>query len=238
MSRIHLEAERLRAQSLCAPRVARDPVNQPMINNWVEAIGGSYAEGVVPPAMVQVWTMRGLHPAPGSGDDPLHAMSAVLDEEGFTSVVATNCEQEYLRPLKVEELLTVRSRLSDVVGPKQTSLGEGWFVTTESTWFSGSEPVATMMFRILKYRPKPAAPPGALTPVVTRDTEFFWAGTARGELRIQRCSACGRLRHPPGPMCPGCGATAPDYVVADGTGTVFSFVRHHHPVVPGRQRLS
>ena len=56
------------------PRVGRDPVNQPMINNWVDAIGddnpiyideaAAKAAGhpgiVAPPAMIQVWTMMGL----------------------------------------------------------------------------------------------------------------------------------------------------------------------------------
>lgn len=71
--------------------------------------------------------------------------------------------------------------------------------------------------------------------MVNRDSEFFWEGTRKGELRIQRCGACDRLRHPPGPMCPSCGATQPDYVVARGTGSVFSYVVHRHPPVPGKQ---
>ena len=226
-------AERLKAMGFCGFREARDPVNQPMINNWTEVMGGSaWDEGVAPPAMIQVWTMRGLHPS-ADADDPLWAMSAVLDEAGYTSVVATNCEQEYHRYVKLGERLTVRSRLSDVVGPKRTSLGEGWFVTTESVWYSGEEPVATMMFRILKYRP---APRQVLRPVVTDDTAFFWEGTGSGELRIQKCLQCGRLRHPPGPMCPACASGSLGYVVASGEGTVFSYVVHHHPAVPGREQ--
>ena len=75
-----------------------------------------------------------------------------------------------------------------------------------------------------------------MRPQVTPDTAFFWAGTAAGELRIQRCARCGALRHPPGPMCPACGeASDGSYVVAAGTGEVFSYVVHHHPPVPGKQ---
>jgi uncharacterized OB-fold protein len=102
-----------------------------------------------------------------------------------------------------------------------------------------------MDFRILKFRPRPAqarpAPPAAvLRPPASPDTEFFWAGTAAGELRIQECGQCGARRHPPGPMCPQCGAAqraaggGPGYVVAAGTGTVYSYVVHHHPPVPGK----
>ena len=57
-----------------------------------------------------------------------------------------------------------------------------------------------------------------------------------GELRIQRCAGCGALRHPPGPMCPACGVPSDGgYVVAAGTGEVFSYVVHHHPPVPGKR---
>jgi len=182
--------------------------------------------------------MRGLRPADDAdASDPLGAMTAVLDEAGFTSVVATNSEQEYYRYLRPGEQLTVRSSLEGVTGPKQTALGEGWFVTTRSTWYAGDEAVAAMRFRVLKFRPglKKGTAGEVLRPVVTADTAFFWEGTARGELRIQRCRGCGTLRHPPGPMCPACGADKPEYLLAAGTGEVYSYVVHHHPPVPGHQ---
>jgi uncharacterized OB-fold protein len=250
MTSIPETAARIAAQGERAGRVARDPVNLPMIRNWVEAMGDTnpvYVDAgaaaasvhnglVAPPAMIQVWTMRGLHPA-ADPDDPLSAMSAALDEAGYTSVVATNCEQTYHRYLRHGEQLTVRTRLESVVGPKRTGLGEGWFVTTVSTWYAGDEAVAEMMFRVLKFKPRPAAspPPEVLRPAVNRDTAYFWAGTAAGELRIQRCGGCGLLRHPPGPMCPRCGATKPEFQVATGTGVVYSYVVHHHPPLPGKR---
>jgi uncharacterized protein len=258
-------AARLAAAGESRPRAARDPVNLPMIRNWLEAIdpGGPGDPDTAPPAMIQVWTMPGLHGA-RAGDDPLGEMSRVLDEAGYTSVVATNCDQQYLRYLKLGEHLSVRARLLDVTGPKRTALGEGWFVTTRSTWTSSGEPVATMDFRILKFRPPaPAAsasasapasatapPPATAPPVapvtsaieppmlpqVTPDTAFFWDGAAAGELRVQRCTGCGAVRHPPGPMCPACGEPADGgYLVAAGTGEVFSYVVHHHPPVPGKR---
>jgi uncharacterized OB-fold protein len=217
-----------------------------MINNWTEALGDRNPRypDEAPPAMVQAWTMPGLH-GERAPDDPLGAMNAVLDEAGYTSVVATDCEQRYVRYLRPGERLSVRSRLIDVVGPKRTALGEGWFVTTFSTWTVGpgqdAEPVAEMMFRILKFRPAPPRPSsapvlrGVLRPTVNRDTEYFWRGLTEGELRIWRCGGCGLLRHPPGPMCPRCGATRPTHLVALGDGVVYSFVVHHHPPVPGRE---
>ncbi|BAL87125.1 hypothetical protein AMIS_19050 [Actinoplanes missouriensis 431] len=222
-----------------APRRGRDPVNLPMIRNWLEAIGDTsprYERDLVaPPAMIQVWTMRGLSPGE---TDPLQAMSSALDDAGFPHVVATDSEQVYHRYPRVGEEISVRSRLESVVGPKRTALGEGWFVTTRSTWFSGAEPVASMTFRILKYRETSTprvARDDPLRPVVTADNAFFWAGADAGELRIQRCGECGSLRHPPGPACPRCGALKQEHTVAAGLGTVHSFVVHHHPPVPGRR---
>ena len=240
-------AARIKAAGASAPRSARDPVNQAMINNWTEAIGDTnpiyrddaaaraagHEGSVAPPAMIQVWTMGGLH-AQRTGDDPLGQMMAVLDEAGFTSVVATNCEQAYHRYLRPGERVTVSAVLDDVRGPKRTGLGEGWFVTTRNTWYVGDEPVAEMLFRVLKFKPG-ADRSKVLRPVVSQDTAFFWEGTSAGELRVQHCPACGRLRHPPGPMCPACGADKQDWVVASGRGTVFSYVVHHHPPVPGKR---
>ena len=251
---IRAAAARIAAAGESRPRAARDPVNLPMIRNWTEALALPGVDcgdpdpdpdpDTAPPAMIQVWTMPGLHGV-RTDDDPLGQVVQVLDEAGYTSVVATNCDQAYQRYLKLGEQLSVRARLLDVTGPKRTALGEGWFVTTRSTWFSSGEPVAAMDFRILKFRPPHATPPSSvgttsttstMRPLITPDTAFFWAGTAVGELRIQRCGSCGALRHPPGPMCPSCGeASDGGYVVAAGTGEVYSSVVHHHPPVPGKR---
>ena len=238
---IRAAADRIAAAGDSKPRLARDPVNLPMIRNWLEAVGAPGGPDTAPPAMIQVWTMPGLHGTRGD-DDPLGAMIAVLDAAGYTGVVATNCDQVYHRYLKVGEQVAISARLIDVAGPKRTALGEGWFVTIRNTWTSDGEPVASMDWRILKYAVGPGGPPrpntpgpAVMRPSVSPDTEFFWAGTAAGELRIQRCEDCGTLRHPPGPMCPSCGAMKQGYVVAAGTGEVYSYVVHHHPPVPGKK---
>ncbi|WP_370248200.1 Zn-ribbon domain-containing OB-fold protein [Nocardioides sp.] len=75
----------------------------------------------------------------------------------------------------------------------------------------------------------------AVRPMVNRDNAYFWEGTLAGELRLQRCNACEALRHPPGPACPECGALDRGHVVASGRGTVFSYVIHRHPPVPGKE---
>ncbi|WP_310963695.1 bifunctional MaoC family dehydratase N-terminal/OB-fold nucleic acid binding domain-containing protein [Nocardioides terrisoli] len=231
----------LRALGDSEPKPGRDPVNQPMINNWLEAIGEAdprYTAGEAPPGMAQVWTMDGLDHRRRAAS-PLHATMRVFDEAGYTSVLGTNCEQTYLRPLRVGEQVTLSARLDSVVGPKRTGVGEGYFITTQNTWRVGDEVVATMLFRVLKFKPGTRAAAVDRTqlvrPQMNRDTEFFWKGTAVGELRIQKCGACGALRHPPGPMCPRCHASDRSHVVASGRGTVFSFLVHHAPRLPGKQ---
>ncbi|KAA9158265.1 DNA-binding protein [Amycolatopsis acidicola] len=235
---IEEQVEQVAARGESSPRLARDPVNPAMVNNWLEAIGDNnprYVErGEAPPAMAQVWTMGGLH-YERAEDDPLGAMMLIMDEAGFTSVVATNSEQNYYRYLKNGEHVSATTKLEDVVGPKRTALGEGWFITTKTTWRVGDEVVADMLFRVLKFKPAPKpSTAGTLRPVISKDTEFFWEGTKAGELRIQ--SWDGTLRHPPGPMPPDLDTdTKPGYVVASGRGKVYSYIVHHRPAVPGKQ---
>lgn len=260
--RIRAAAEQIMAAGPSAPVAGRDPINQPMIHNWVEAMGdanpiyvdeaAARAAGhpgiVAPPAMAQVWTMRGLRGV-RAADDPLGRASELFDEAGYTSVVATNCDTVYHRYTRPGEEVTLSVELIDVTGPKQTALGEGWFFTTRNTWSVSGETVAEMDFRILKFRPGTAAaavpaapegldPAGLIRPSVSRDTAFFWDGVAAHELRIQQLED-GNLRHPPIPATWKAkdenGIYPPtDYVVAAGTGTVYSFVVHHAPKVPGR----
>src|SRR5689334_13695188 len=97
---IRAAARRVAAGGESPARAARDPVNRPAVRAWLEAMGDTHPgyerDGLAPPAMVQVWTMRGLRPDDGAdAADPLRAMSAVLDDAGFTSVVATDSAQTY-----------------------------------------------------------------------------------------------------------------------------------------------
>ena len=71
-----------------------------------------------------------------------------------------------------------------------------------------------------------------LAPTATRDTQFFWDAVKEHRLLIQRCCACGTLRHPPRPMCPSCNSLAWDTVEASGRATVYSFVMPRHPEFP------
>lgn len=228
-----------------------------MVDHWLDAIGDRNAiyvddaaakaaghPGVVaPPAMIQVWTMAGLGGV-RADDDPLGKILGLFDEAGYIGVVATNCEQTYHRYLRAGEEVSVSAELTDVVGPKQTALGEGFFITQKITWQSGGEDVAEMVWRIMKFRPRDSAPSVSavpadldpeqmIRPAASRDTAFFWDGINAHELRIQK-RPDGTLQHPPAPALWNDKDVPTGYVVASGKGTVFSFVVHHAPQVPGR----
>lgn len=229
-----------------------DEVNVPMIRHWTQAMrdnnpiytdarfAASTRHGglVAPPTMLQAWTMKGLEgPAPGmSTTDPMASASSVIVDAGYSAVVATNCEQVYVRYVKPGEKLHHKSRLESISGEKKTGLGTGFFLTQLSEYFTeDGEKVAEMRFTILRYKPakrEPKRPPRP-RPGMTRDTEFFWQGLHEGnQLLIQRCLSCKTLRHPPSPMCPHCRSLEHDTVAASGRGTLYSHVTMHHPPLP------
>ena len=70
------------------------------------------------------------------------------------------------------------------------------------------------------------------------DSAPFWAGTARGELLVQACDACGRWRFPPRPMCPHCRSVETKWEAASGHATVWSDVVPHPPLLPAYAELS
>jgi hypothetical protein len=105
------------------------------------------------------------------------------------------------------------------------------------------------MFRILVFRPEqrdpgegggetgpvgPSSDPALRpSPAINADNAFFWEGTRRHELRIQRCEGCGRLSMPPGPRCSSCGSFEMGWIVASGRGRLYSFAVPQHPRVAG-----
>jgi uncharacterized protein len=241
------------------PEPGPDPVNGPMIRHWCEAIGdanpiytdpvaaGASVHGglVAPPTMLQAWAMRGLKPRPAAGGSAQDELLHLLDAAGFTSVVATNCEQDYVRYLRPGDQLSETKVIESVSEEKHTALGIGHFVSTRSTYVDDAgQIVGTMRFRILKFKPgtgrtpqpKPAAAaadrPKRPRPALTQDNAWWFAACKDHKLLIQRCTSCGTLRHPTEPMCGHCQSFDWDAVEASGRGTVYSFTVNHYPQVP------
>jgi uncharacterized OB-fold protein/acyl dehydratase len=245
------------------PAPAPEPVNESMIRHWCEAMGdenpiytdadaarATVHDGIVaPPTMLQGWTLRGVEMA-----DPARMrknkqteLHDLLSSYGYTSVVATNCDQTYIRYLRPGDRITATTVIESISEEKATALGIGYFINTRDVYRDehGHE-VGSMLFRVLKFKPAQQAAPastgssGAAPPKPTRlraprghDNAWWWEGIGRGELPIQRCKACGVLRHPPRPMCGACQSTEWDSVPAKGGGTVYSYTVLHHPKFPG-----
>ncbi len=226
--------------------VGRDLVNSAMIRHWCEAMGDTNPaytgpDAIAPPTMLQAWTMGGLggHQGRSAAQDELFAL---LEGAGFKSVVATDCEQEYLRPLRIGDEITFDAVIESVSEQKTTKLGTGHFVTTRMDVRANGELAGTHRFRILKYtpahRPSKKAAGGAQKPVrrprpvINRDNAGFWKGVEEHKVLIQRCTDCSVLRFPWLPGCNSCGGSGWDTVEASGEGTVFSYVVMHHPPFP------
>ena len=246
---------------------ARDAVNPSMIRHWCDsmedtnpnyvdaahAAAGPHGGIVAPPTMLNAWTMIGNIPRTLDPDDPQGGVNARLDAAGYVGVVATNSEHVYRRYLRPGDVVTSVQKLVDVSEEKQTGLGIGHFVTTRIEYeTTDGEPIAKMLFRILKFKPgtgrggpAPAAAaeapagegadkprPKRPRPATTIDNAFWFEAAKQHKLVIQRCASCKVLRHPPRPRCDKCGSYEWDALESSGRGVVYSFVVNHYPQVP------
>jgi len=73
---------------------------------------------------------------------------------------------------------------------------------------------------------------GVPLPAPTADTAPFYEAAGRGELRLQRCAACGRFRHYPRPTCPACLSREHTWERAGGRGTVWTWTIVRGPTLP------
>lgn len=182
--------ERLRAyegRAAATAGIGKDRVNEPMIRHWCEAMGDTHPayggpDAVAPPTMLQAWTMGGLsgHTDRSGAYDELFGL---LDGAGYTSVVATDCEQEYLRPLRPGDLITFDAVIEAVSERKTTKLGTGYFVTTRMDVRAQEELAGTHRFRILKYRPAKPKPKPRQGTNPEPGTETAGAGAGAGEVK-------------------------------------------------------
>lgn len=72
-----------------------------------------------------------------------------------------------------------------------------------------------------------------MQPIFSLDAQGYWDGLQAGQLRVQRCASCARLRHYPRPLCPACHSFAVEWVALAGQGTVHSWTRPHQSALPG-----
>ena len=55
----------------------------------------------------------------------------------------------------------------------------------------------------------------------------MWESVAAGTMRLQRCTACGRWRYPPGASCPNCLSTEASWEPLSGRGRLLSWTTFH-----------
>ena len=72
-------------------------------------------------------------------------------------------------------------------------------------------------------------------PIPEYGAEPYWEAANRGELRMQRCADCGRLRWHPAPLCLACQSDAYEWALLSGRGRVHTWTEITHPVHPAAE---
>jgi acyl dehydratase len=149
------------------PFEAADEVNRAMIRHWCEAMEdgnplytdeqhakkSKYHGIIAPPQMVQAYCIPPLWPKKVLPDPQAKAVR-MLDEAGYTGVVATTTTQEYFRPMRPGDRISYKLKLVSVSPEKATRLGRGHFVTSEYTYSNQKgEVVCIQPFTVLKFIP-------------------------------------------------------------------------------------
>jgi uncharacterized OB-fold protein len=75
--------------------------------------------------------------------------------------------------------------------------------------------------------------PFRILPRIGERNAHFWQGGREGELRFQRCNACGYYIHPPGVLCPKCHSKDIGIATVSGRATVLTYSVNHQPWMPG-----
>ena len=100
--------------------------------------------------MAQVWTMRTFNDKMAN-NDPSQVWTdliATLDDEGFTSVVATDSDFEFFTELRPGDRVSLTEVIESISEEKQTGLGVGHFVTTLKTYRRGGAATHAAMYLV------------------------------------------------------------------------------------------
>jgi uncharacterized OB-fold protein len=194
------------------PIVARDPVNEPMIRQWCDAMGETHpaylgadtaaktvhGEVVAPPTMLQAWVMEGwiMHEGYDEPRNEQHRLHKLLTDAGYSGVLGTNTEEHYERYLKVGDVITALTVIDEISEEKATGAGIGYFITTRTTFEDQQgDPLGWMTFRVLKFKPAQqaaaapagdepavAAKPSRIKPPMAKDNGWWWERVAEDDV--------------------------------------------------------
>ncbi len=152
------------------PATGRDPVNEPMIRQWCDAMGETHTsyldagaakktihgEIKAPPTMLQAWVMEGwsMHEGYDEPRNEQHRLHKYLADNGYTGVLGTNTEENYTRYLRLGEKVTAETVIAEISEEKATGVGTGYFITTRTKFVNETgEDLGSMSFRVLRFKP-------------------------------------------------------------------------------------
>lgn len=112
-----------------------------------------YGGIIAPPMQVQVYTMPPLWPKVNREPNAQEKLVKVLEEAGYTSIVATEQSQEYFAPMQPGDRISYTVSVKEVSPEKRTARGPGYFVTFLYTFKNQrDELVCKQTFTILVYK--------------------------------------------------------------------------------------
>ena len=152
------------------PVIGRDPVNEPMIRQWCDAMGETHpayldaeaakltvhGEIKAPPTMLQAWVLEGwsMHEGFDEPRNEQHRLHNLLAENGYTGVLGTNTEENYPRYLKLGERISASTVIEEISEEKATGVGLGYFITTKTLFENqDGEDLGSLSFRVLRFKP-------------------------------------------------------------------------------------
>ncbi|MFC2059424.1 MaoC family dehydratase N-terminal domain-containing protein [Chloroflexota bacterium] len=161
-----------------------DLVCKAMIRHWCEAMEDAnplyadeqyatrskYGSIISPPMMIQSWSMAPLwpdgqelqfrHPEKVSktegSPNPAWKANRILANAGYIGTVVTDNTFEFFGQLFPGDKAIVSVRLSDISPEKETSRGNGHFITTtRTTTNQNGELICKQSFTLFKFKPPP-----------------------------------------------------------------------------------
>ena len=73
---------------------------------------------------------------------------------------------------------------------------------------------------------------GRYLPFIYPEELPFWEAVRARQIKLQRCSACGKAWYPVGPACPFCFSTRFEWSVMSGRGVLHNYVVYHKAWTP------
>lgn len=146
--------------------VGVDAVCEQMIRHWTEVMEDTnplysdpqYAENtkfesiIAPPMQVQVYTMNPLWPKPERDPNSMESLLKMMAEKGYSTIVATEQNQEYFIPMKPGDRISQIVSVKEVSAEKKTARGPGYFVTFAYKFINQNDDlVCQQTFTVLVY---------------------------------------------------------------------------------------